>query len=47
MWMVVCASGREVFIISSGADVSLAAEKLNSSSEDQETDNTAITLPHN
>ena len=34
-------------LISSGVDVFLSAEKLNSSSEDQETDNTPITTPLN
>ena len=33
--MVVCVSGREVFIINSGVDVPLVAEKLNSSSEER------------
>ena len=37
-----CVSGLEV-VLSSGVDVFLGAEKLNSSSEDQETDNTPIT----
>ena len=32
-------------LISSGMDVFLSAEKLNSSSEEQETDNTVITRP--
>ena len=35
----------EVVLISSGVDVFLGAEKLNSSSEEQETDNTPITRP--
>ena len=34
-------------LISSGVDVFLGAEKLNSSSEEQETDNTPITRPLN
>ena len=34
-------------LISSGVDVFLSAEKLNSSSEEQETDNTPITRPLN
>ena len=38
--MVVCVSGREVFIINSGVDVPLVGEKLNSSSEGQETNKT-------
>ena len=38
-----CVSGPEVVLISSGVDVFLSAEKLNSSSEDQETNNTLIT----
>ena len=33
-------SGLEVFIINSGVDVSLVAEELNSSSEEQEYNNT-------
>ena len=37
----------EVVLISSGVDVFLGAEKLNSSSEEQETDNTPITRPLN
>ncbi len=37
----------EVVLISSGVDVLLGAEKLNSSSEDQETDNTPITTTLN
>ena len=41
-----CVSWFEVLVINSG-DVSLVAEALNNSSEGQETDNTAITLPHN
>ena len=41
--MHMCVSGLEVVLISSGVDVFLGAEKLNSSSEDQETDNTPIT----
>ena len=41
-----CVSWFEVLVINSG-DVSLLAEALNSSSDEQETDNTAITLPHN
>ena len=36
-----------VVLISSGVDVLLGAEKLNSSSEDQETDNTPNTRPLN
>ena len=43
MHMHMCVSGFEVVLISSGVDVFLGAEKLNSSSEDQETDNTPIT----
>ena len=42
-----CVSGLEVVLISSGVDVLLSAEKLNSSSEEQETDNTPITRPLN
>ena len=34
-----------MFIVNSGVDVALVAEKLNSSSGEQETD-TAINLPH-
>ena len=41
-----CVSGLEVVLISSGVDVLLGAEKLNSSSEEQETDNTPITIDH-
>ena len=40
-----CVSGLEVFVINSGVGVVLIAEKLNSSSGEQETD-TAINLPH-
>ena len=42
-----CVSGLEVVLISSGVDVFLSAEKLNSSSEDQETEYTPITRPLN
>ena len=38
-----CVSGLEVVLISSGVDMFLGAEKLNSSSADHETDNTPIT----
>ena len=37
-----CISGLEVFIINSGVDVSLVAQELNSSSEEQEYKNTHI-----
>ena len=43
----ICVSGLEVVLIGSGVDVLLGEEKLNSSSEDQETDNTTITRPLN
>ena len=42
-----CVSELEVVLISSGVDVFLGAEKLNSSSAEQETDNTPITTPLN
>ena len=42
-----CVSELEVVLISSGVDVFLSAEKLNSSSAEQETDNTPITTPLN
>ena len=42
-----CVSGLEVVLISSGVDMFLGAEKLNSSSADHETDNTPITTPLN
>ena len=42
-----CVSGLEVVLISSGVNVLFGAEKFNSNSEDQETDNTPITRPLN